>query len=91
MYVVLLFLHPKLILYNHIIYKLNLSNFIIHYTSSSRCVQFVLKIFVLNYMNNEVIVYLKWTELNQICSWKRAFHFNKIAPLTKWILDNPEG
>ena len=48
---------------------------------SSRCVKYVLKIFQTEIMKIVEITCLKWKELNQNCSWKRAFLFNKSAPL----------
>ena len=41
----------------------------------------MLKIFQIKIMKNEEIVYLKWKEINQICSWKSAFCLNKRACL----------
>ena len=41
----------------------------------------MLKIFQTKIMKNEEIVYLKWKEINQICSWNRAFRLNKRARL----------
>ena len=55
--------------------------FIMYHTSSSRCVKYVLKIFQTKIMKNEETANLKWKELNQNYSWKKAFPFNKRATL----------
>ena len=55
--------------------------FMLYQTPSSRCVKYVLKIFQTEIMKILEIACLKWKELNQNCSWKRAFLFNKSAPL----------